>query len=267
MEYTQTGFDASKFQGEIDWAKAAQGQDFVILRAGYGRLASQADAQFVRNICGAYQAGLRQIGVYWYSYAADAADAEKEAAACLAVIAPYKEKITLPVFFDQEYEAAILAAGTEKRTACCQAFIRAVQKAGYTAGLYGSLDWLQNKIDRSALPEGTVIWCARYGKEPDVAHTVWQYTAGGTVSGISGKVDLDRANFAVPRWEKTEKGWKYGGYCARWGKIGGIWYWFDEAGIAVTGWRKIDGTWYYFLTAADAALTGQKECACMSLSA
>lgn len=270
MEYTLRGFDVSKFQGKIDWEKAAKGQDFVLIRAGYGRLAAQRDACFEENIRGAYAAGVRQIGVYWYSYAADAADAEREAAACLEVLEPYRDKITLPVFFDQEYEPAILAAGKAVRTACCQAFCRAIQKAGYRAGMYGSLDWLTHKIDRSVLPAGTAIWCARYGEaEPGISHTVWQYTSAGKVSGISGNVDLDRAVAELiesPRWVKTEEGWTYGAYRNRWGWIGGNWYWFDENGIAVTGWRKVDGVWYYFLTAEDALRTGYKECACMELA-
>ena len=269
MEYTLHGFDASKFQGVIDWGKAAKGQDFVLLRAGFGRLASQEDPRFKANVKGAYDAGMRQIGVYWYSYAADAADAEREAAACIAVLEPCREKITLPVFFDQEYEPAILAAGKEARTAACQAFIRAVQKAGYRAGMYGSLDWLTNKIKPELLPEGTVIWCARYGSaQPGIGHSVWQYTNEGKIDGISGKVDLNRAGDGLifrPRWEKTPEGWKYGGFANRWGWINGNWYWFDEKGIAVTGWRKVDGVWYYFLTQTDAEMTGMKECACMAV--
>lgn len=270
MEYTLQGFDASKFQGTIDWNSACKGQDFVLLRAGYGRLTSQVDPCFAQNINGAYSAGMRQIGVYWYSYAASVADAEKEAAACLQVLAPYKEKISLPVFFDQEYEPAILAVSKAVRTACCQAFLTKIREAGYRAGMYGSLDWLQNKIDRTALPEGTVIWCARYSEtEPGIAHTLWQYSSTGTVAGISGNVDLDRAGDGLMialSWRKTADGWQYGDYQNRWGWLGGNWYWFDEQGIAVTGWRKVDDVWYYFLTAEDARKTGLKECACMELA-
>lgn len=270
MGYTLVGFDASKFQGEIEWNKAVEGQDFVILRAGYGRFASQKDPRFAENIRGAYDAGMRKIGVYWYSYAASKADAEKEAAACLTVLEPYRDKITLPVFFDQEYEPVILAAGKPVRTACCQAFCKAVQKAGYRAGMYGSLDWLTNKIDADALPEGTVIWCARYGgAEPVIPHTIWQYTNTGRILGIGGNVDLDRAEaglFSAPRWIKTDESWRYGDYMNRWGWIGGNWYWFDEKGTAVTGWQKVDGLWYYFLNEEDARRTGYKECACMELA-
>ena len=90
------------------------------------------------------------------------------------------------------------------------------------------------------------------------------------MSGISGNVDLNRASAELievkKRWEKTEKGWIYGGYKNKWAKIDGYWYWFNADGIAVTGWAEVEGKWYYFLTLSDAQKTGYKECACMEIS-
>lgn len=273
IEYTLQGVDVSRYQGKIDWSKAAKGQDFALMRAGYGRYVNQEDPCLKGNIEGASKAGVKNLGVYWYSYAATQAEAEKEAETCLAVIAPYKDKLNLPIFFDQEYEPAILNADKAVRNACCKAFCEAMQKAGYRAGMYASQDWLQNKMDVSALPEGTIIWCARYGAEPSVPHTVWQYSSTGSVEGITGNVDLNRASAdllpqqeAAAQWVKTNKGWTYGDYKNRWGWIGGSWYWFDGDGIAVTGWQQIKGVWYYFLTLSDAEKTGYKECACMERS-
>ncbi len=277
MEYTHRGFDASKFQGKIDWKQAVKGMDFTLLRAGYGRFSFQKDPQFDANIKGASEAGI-PVGVYWYSYAGSEKEAEEEARVCLSVLEPYKEKIRLPVFFDQEYEPAILSAGKSVRTAAAAAFCRKIKEAGYRPGMYGSLDWLKNKIERNALPEGTVVWCARYGENPpDIPHAVWQHTSTGTVSGIEGKVDLNRASDAlfsagVPSgWKKTPMGWRYGEngewVCERWILDKGVWYRMDKAGIALTGWEKVDGKWYYFLTAEDAGRTGYKECGCMEMAA
>ena len=92
------GIDVSKHQGNIDWTKAAVGQNFVIIRAGYGRFSNQEDPCFKQNIEGAYAAGL-DVGVYWYSYAANEAEAKQEAEVCLSVIEPYRDKITLPINF------------------------------------------------------------------------------------------------------------------------------------------------------------------------
>jgi GH25 family lysozyme M1 (1,4-beta-N-acetylmuramidase) len=104
--YTLNGIDVSHHQGVIDWKKvAASGINFVMIRAGYGKSASQIDKKFKTNIDGAYAAGIKNIGIYWYSYAGTVADVKLEAQACISVIKQYKDKITLPVFFDQEYES------------------------------------------------------------------------------------------------------------------------------------------------------------------
>ena len=230
------GLDVSKHQGNIDWSKAAVGQDFVIIRAGYGRFADQEDPCFKKNVEGAYAAGL-DVGVYWYSYAGTEAEARQEAEVCLSVIEPYRDKITLPVFFDQEYEPSIIAASKAVRTACCVAFCKAVKDAEYTAGMYGSQDWLQNKITLSSLPEDTVIWCARYsGNKPVIDYDIWQYSSTGRVSGISGNVDLNRGTFPI-----SADGWQ---------KISGKWYWYEDKKPVKSVWRKISGKngtyWYYF---------------------
>lgn len=233
------GIDVSHYQGAIDWAKVkAAGVEFAIIRAGYGKYAYQEDPCFEDNIEGAYNAGI-PVGVYWYSYADTAAEARQEAEVCLTVIKPYEDMITLPVFFDQEYEPAILAAGNSIRTQCCVAFIEAIEAAGYKAGLYGSQDWLQNKIDLSGLPEGTVVWCALYGAEPEVEHTIWQYTSTGKVNGISGNVDLNEADDSLV--VSTADGWNY---------IGGKWYWYENGKPVTNCWRKVTGAsgvpyWYY----------------------
>ncbi len=48
------GIDVSKWQGTVDWAKVkADGYHFAIIRAGYGREASQVDPTFATNVAGA----------------------------------------------------------------------------------------------------------------------------------------------------------------------------------------------------------------------
>lgn len=251
------GLDVSKHQGNIDWSKAAVGQNFVIIRAGYGRFVSQEDPCFKKNIEGAYAAGL-DVGVYWYSYAATEAEARQEAEVCLKVIEPYRDKITLPVFFDQEYEPSIIAASKAVRTACCVAFCKAVKDAGYTAGMYGSQDWLQNKITLSSLPEDTVIWCARYSvNKPVIDYDVWQYSSTGKVSGISGNVDLNVGTFPVSNadgWQKASGNWYWyenkKAVKSVWRKISGkngtYWYYFGSDGIMLKGMQKVNGKIYYF---------------------
>lgn len=235
------GIDVSHYQGDVDWKKVkATGVQFAIIRAGYGKYAYQEDPCFEDNIKGAYNAGI-PVGVYWYSYADTVAEARQEAEVCLTVIKPYKDMITLPVFFDQEYEPAILTAGNSIRTQCCVAFIETIEAAGYKAGLYGSQDWLDNRIDAKAIPESAVIWVAQYASRCTYTgrYTIWQYTSDGSVDGIKGRVDLNQASDDL--LTSTADGWQ---------KIAGKWYWYEDGKPVTNAWRKITGAsgvpyWYY----------------------
>lgn len=185
--FVYSGIDLSKHQGNVDWKKiAATGIDFVIIRAGYGKYASQEDPKFKANIEGAHNAGIKNIGVYWYSYAPNVADAKLEAQVCLQVVKPYKNYINLPIFFDEEYESAILNATKAVRTNCCIEFCKAIHNAGYRTGLYASKDWFENKITASSLPSYCENWVAQYNTSCTYKgdYVVWQYSSTGKVNGI-----------------------------------------------------------------------------------
>ena len=95
--------DISKHNGVIDWNKvAADGIDGALIRAGFGKVASQIYNQFIANYNGAHAAGLK-VGAYWYSYAMTAAEARAEAAACLEVL--NGRALDFPVYFDMEEKA------------------------------------------------------------------------------------------------------------------------------------------------------------------
>lgn len=245
------GIDVSHHQGAIDWGKVKA--DFAIIRAGYGKYAYQEDPCFEDNIEGAYNAGI-PVGVYWYSYADTVAEARQEAEVCLTVIKPYKDMITLPVFFDQEYEPAILSAGNSIRTQCCVAFIRVIEAAGYKAGLYGSQDWLDNKIDDSQIPATATVWVAQYGSKCTYKgrYTIWQHTSTGKVNGIKGNVDMNEAEDDLVL--STADGWNY---------IGGSWYWYEDGKPVTNCWRKITGEsgvpYWYYLGPGGAMLKGWQK--------
>ena len=232
------GIDVSHHQGAIDWTKVKA--DFALIRAGYGKYAWQEDPYLGANIQGAAARNI-PIGVYWYSYADTISEARQEAEVCLTVIQPYRRYISLPVFFDQEYEPAILSAGNSIRTECCVAFIQAIEAAGYKAGLYGSKDWLDKRIDAKAIPESAVIWVAQYASRCTYTgrYTIWQYTSNGKVDGIKGRVDLNQASDDL--LTSTADGWQ---------KIAGKWYWYEDGKPVTNCWRKVTGDsgvayWYY----------------------
>lgn len=257
---THKGIDISHHQGKIDWNKLkAANLDFILIRAGFGMYETQVDDCFLANIKNAPSLGI-PIGIYWYSYATTRAQAEKEAEVCLKTIEPYRDKITLPVFFDQEYEPGIKAAAKTVRTAMCQGFIGKIQAAGYESGLYCSYDWAKNMVDISAVPGHK--WIAQYDASK-CQYTgadlwAWQYSDSGRLPGISKKVDLDYGYFTLPTidkngWIKNGNDWRYYEQGApvksAWrkitGKAGTHWYYFGADGVMLTGRQRVKGKDYY----------------------
>lgn len=188
------GIDVSKWNGKIDWnAVKNSGISYVIIRSGYrgsseGKLI--VDPRFGENIQGATAAGLK-VGIYFYSQAIDEIEAVEEASMVLEQIKNYK--ISYPVFLDVEASGG-RGDNTDKatRTAICKAFCQTIQNAGYTAGVYSNKNWLETRLDASAL-SAYKIWLAQYAAAPTYKgrYDLWQYRSTGSVSGISGNVDMN----------------------------------------------------------------------------
>ncbi len=188
------GIDVSKWNGTIDWnAVKNSGISYVIIRCGY-RGSSQGklieDPKFESNIKGASAAGLK-IGIYFFSQAVNEIEAVEEASMALEQIKGYT--ISYPVFIDVE------ASGgrgdridKDTRTAVCRAFCQTIQKAGYTAGVYSNKTWLESKLDAASI-NGYKIWLAQYAASPTYSgrYDIWQYSPTGSISGISGNVDMN----------------------------------------------------------------------------
>ncbi len=122
------GIDVSVHNGAIDWNKVkAAGIQFAILRAGYGRVASQKDKQFENNYAGVKAAEI-PVGAYWYSYAITPDEARLEAQVCLEILKG--NQFEFPIFFDQE-EKKTLDTGNANCSAMIHAFCEVLEKAGY----------------------------------------------------------------------------------------------------------------------------------------
>lgn len=184
--------DISVHNGSIKWDKVKEaGIEGAIIRCGYGRdLESQDDKKFKDNMDGAIKNGLR-IGVYIYSYARNTDGAISEARHALRLCEPYKDKITLPIYYD--LEEAGTETGAKDRAI---AFGDIIEKAGYWCGVYASLSWWRgclNGLDRFTK------WIASWGRnngqageKPTISGCdLWQFTSRGRVSGINGFVDLN----------------------------------------------------------------------------
>lgn len=180
--------DVSEWQGTVDWKKVkAAGYGCAILRAGFGREASQKDKEFEKNYKNAKAAGVK-LGAYWYAYCTDKADAQKEAKACLSVLKG--KTFELPVYYDLE-DNSIMTHGKSKLTEYAKAFCDEIAKGGYTPGVYSNLHWFRNYLDYKALKKLYSVWYAQYHTEAQFECDIWQYSSVGSVKGISGNVDLN----------------------------------------------------------------------------
>lgn len=181
--------DVSVYQGDINWdAVKADGVEVAILRAGYGRTASQKDTSFERNYKEAKRVGIK-VGAYWYAYAEDVADARREAAACMEVIKG--KKFEYPIYYDVE-EGYILNKGSNFVNSIIQAWHDELRANKWYSGLYMSKSHIDNLVDPD-LAYKYALWVAQWTSVCTYTgdYGMWQYTSSGYVKGISGRVDMD----------------------------------------------------------------------------
>ncbi|MBQ8824054.1 MAG: glycoside hydrolase family 25 protein, partial [Ruminococcus sp.] len=186
------GIDVSTYQGLIDWNKAkADGLEFGIMRAGYGKYASQEDRYFKTNMKNAKAAGV-PCGAYWFSYALTPQEAIQEADAFYTVIKDYK--MEYPVSFDMETGDQSNLSKAQV-SAIIDAFCSRMESYGYYVTLYSYASFLNSKVSDEIF-EKYDIWVAHYGvSSPSFYRNygLWQYSSTGSVAGISGPVDRDYA--------------------------------------------------------------------------
>lgn len=190
------GIDVSKYQGNINWNQVKNaGYNFAFIRVGYcnydGTINEGYDPYYEINMSNAIAAGLN-VGVYVYSYAKTVDAAKVCAQEVLKKIKSYK--LTMPVAFDYEDGNTYASLGKVANTSICKAFLEAIQNAGYYSMLYTYTSFANAYLNMSELSSFDT-WIADYRgyvgyKGP---YGIWQYSSKGTVSGISGNVDMNIA--------------------------------------------------------------------------
>ena len=199
--------DVSVHQGSINWKKVkAAGVVGVIIRAGYGR--GNVDERFLDNYKGARDAGIQNIGLYWFSYAHTVDMAKREAQYLNDLAKDIKDNLNLGVYFDWEYDSMNYAKkqgiNPDKKliTDMNVAFCEKVTELGYKAGYYLNYDYSQNYIDMSRLA-GYRRWYAWYNDSKPVGCYLWQYSPKGTINGIVGQVDMNELLGSVNETKPT----------------------------------------------------------------
>ena len=205
------GIDVSAHQGKINWENVSNyGIDFSILRLGYGdNLSYQDDNQFVNNVNGVTKHNI-PYGVYLYSYAvrlsgsaglnvsSESIDSEVEHVFRLlnSLDANQKKNLKLPVYIDME-DSSTLFLGRNVLTQYADRFCSKIVQGGYQCGIYANKSWFNNYLDAIYLEKKYHIWLAHYtdnyNERSDYArmYQIWQYSSNGSVSGISGNVDMN----------------------------------------------------------------------------
>lgn len=191
------GIDVSKHNGTINWAsvKASGKVNYAILRAGYGKVITQKDPKFETYYSGAKSAGI-PVGAYWYSYATTVEEAKQEANICLQAIKG--KQFEYPIYFDLEEQSAF-KTGKKNCSAMVRAFCDVLEAAGYWVGLYISRSPLQTYIEDD-IKTRYALWVAEYASKLNYSGEVgmWQYSSKGSITGISGSVDLDECYYDYP---------------------------------------------------------------------
>lgn len=199
------GLDVSKWNGTIDWkAVKKAGIQFVIIRAGYGT--GYVDPYFKRNIEAAIENNLL-IGVYWFSYSHTFQGAKLEAEKCIKTISPYKEHITLPVFWDFEYDSVNYAKKNghyiDKNLASGMAntFCTTINSKGFRAGIYTNIDYSNRYFLKSVLTKYHT-WIAQWTSDCTYKehYIMWQCTDNYYIDNKRydlNRLYIDRYNYDI----------------------------------------------------------------------
>lgn len=184
------GIDVSHWQGAIDWTKVkASGIQFAIIKAGGSDAGFYTDPRWEENYKGAKDNGIA-VGAYYFvgPGCISSADGKADAERFLAQL--NGKQFEYPVYIDVEATAPATKAGA---TAAAIAFCRALESAGYFAGIYSSTySGFRERLDDSKLTPFT-HWVAQYAAKCTYggSYGIWQYSSSGQVNGISGRVDMD----------------------------------------------------------------------------
>ncbi len=190
------GVDISSDNGNVDFnAIKAAGYEYVMLRISKG---TTEDKNFDKNFKNAKAAGLK-VGVYCYSLAQNTVDAKNEGDKVLEILGG--QKLDYPVVYVMEDIALLYNSLTkEQRNELVYAFKYEIIEAGkqyaFALGISQELLTKYQYLDTSKFT-GLDIWVINYRAESlgggyqgkgNVA--MWRYTNQGTVSGVSGKVNI-----------------------------------------------------------------------------
>ena len=199
------GIDVSEWQGKIDWEKVIDDDvSFAIIRCGSSL--SYDDKYWEYNASECERLGL-PYGVYFYSYANDVEEAQKEAEHCLKLLKGHD--VSYPVYLDLEDDWIRYENGGKDRdddgnkiprssaeiAEVAKVFIDTVSAAGYEVSVYANTDWWNNVLTDSYFSQfSSSRWVAQYYSTCTYqgSYMMWQCTSSGKIDGITANsVDIN----------------------------------------------------------------------------
>lgn len=181
------GVDISHYQKGLTIRQLKEsGYDFAIIKLTEGvSIVDDAAFAFYRE---AYELGF-PVGCYCYSHAATAKEASAEAGHLLDTLNGFP--MPLGIYLDVE-EPKQLSLPHDALLDVLDAWCAGIAQHGYIPGVYGSEGNLWTKVRPDELPDGALIWVAKWSSyPPNMPCDLWQTSDKGRVAGCDGPVDTD----------------------------------------------------------------------------
>lgn len=203
--YPVRGLDVSNHQGSIDWGRVHRdGYVFAYIKATEG--GDWVDPFFPELSTGARQAGMRVGAYHFFTFCRPGADQGDNFVRVVGRSRPGDLPPVVDLEFGGNCSRILTVAQLDQEFA---AFAAVLRQAGfprpvlYVTGNFAKR-YLTAPEQRGSPLAGHRIWVRDIYDEPDGgcgAWAFWQYSNGGRVNGIRGRVDLntycgDEASFA-----------------------------------------------------------------------
>ncbi|HEX3026889.1 MAG TPA: GH25 family lysozyme [Clostridia bacterium] len=190
------GIDISEWQTVTDWASVENSVDFVYIRATLGQ--SYVDQKLASHVAGVKSSG-KPYGFYHFFYASlDSSYVRSEARNFYNAIKRYSYILT-PVLDVETQSPQTRECISSNIKIFADEFYRL---SGQKIMIYASPSFVNNYFDKSL--SAYKYWEAHYTTASQPMNTtvwnkydLWQYSSSGIVSGISGRVDMDRATRSI----------------------------------------------------------------------